>query len=98
MFWVASGGSQNIKGLNVGHGQRRKSDVKIKHPIKLSQPAKCNNRAAETGLSIRGLPHRQTEDSQTQPWLWGSQGKTEEHSGSCPCFHQLNTTQIKEIV
>lgn len=54
VFSVASGGSQNIKGLNVGHGQCRKSDVKIKHPIKLSQPAKCNNIAAGTGLSIRG--------------------------------------------
>lgn len=66
MFWVASGGSQNIKGLNVGHGQCRKSDVKIKHPIKLSQPAKCNNRASGTGLSICGLPDGQTEDSQQQ--------------------------------
>lgn len=93
MFWVASGGSQNIKGLNVGHWRCRKSDMKIKHPIKLPQPAKCNNRAAGTGLSIRGQPDGQTEDSQTQPWLGGRQGKTEEHAGLCPRFHQLNTTQ-----
>lgn len=60
----------NIKGLNVGHGQCRKSDVKIKHPIKLSQPAKCNNRTAGTGLSIRGLPHGPTEDSDTALIMW----------------------------
>lgn len=60
---MVSGGSQNIKGLHVEHRWRRKSDVKIKHPIKLSEAAKCNNTAAGPCLSTDGQVDRQ-KDSQ----------------------------------
>ena len=59
-----SGGSQNIKGLNVEHRRCRKSDAKIKHPIKLSEAAKCNNTAAGPRPSTDGQTDR-LKDRQT---------------------------------
>ncbi len=70
-FWVVSRGSQNIKGLNVEHWRCRKSDVEIKHPIKLSEAAKCNNTAAGPRPSTDGQTDRQTQGVQTQSSLWG---------------------------
>lgn len=68
-----SRGSQNIKGLKVEHWPCRKSDVEIKHPIKLSEAAKCNNTAAVPRSSkdekIDRKTDRQTDTGHTNTAL-----------------------------
>ena len=87
-----SRGSLNIKVLNVEHWRCRKSDVQIKHPIKLLEAAKCNNTAAGPRPSTYGQIDRHA-DRQTdrqagihlQPCLMGRLCMSTEPLNLCHC-------------